>query len=166
MFEDEGGKIIDLRELTVPVPFEGQEAQSREEGREGKQVVGVLDLPVSPFEAGELERGQTEEPAPSRCEPDSSFTRKSAIFKISKLDVQRTDAFPVPCFNEGFEYEVPFAWIALVGKVARPFVSVTRARWVRWPEITKIHSDLPGRWESLLVNAGERKLRPERAVMR
>ena len=50
----------------------------------------------------------------------------------------------MPRFNEGFEYEVPFAWVDLVRNESRPCVLIARTRWVDWSKITNIHSDLQG----------------------
>ena len=75
--------------MTVPGPFERQGAQRREEEWDEKQVIGVSCVLVFPSEAGEPERGGTEEPAASQRERGSLFAR----IHIIEQNVQRVDAF-------------------------------------------------------------------------
>lgn len=71
-------------------------------------------------------------------------TRPVRKIHISKHNVQRADAFQVPCFDEGFEREVPFAWIDLVRNESRHSIPVARTRLVNFPGIASIHRDPQG----------------------
>lgn len=135
--QDRSGEATDPRQLIAPDSQKEYRVQSGGKGWCREKGIDVWCTPVLPSEAGEFCEGQLEEPT----------TPKRKLFTVvweakvcaTKGNVQIFDASRMPGFSEGFEHEVPFTWISLVGEEPVPPVPVARARWLILPTPVDIH---------------------------